>query len=68
MGHRRRRRYELRWKTEYFFRVLTIGTRIESRRPGTADNLRKCFAFDAVTAYRIRGLKLPVRERSDDID
>ena len=37
-----------------FFRVLKTGTRIEDRRLDDAEDLRKCLAFDAITASRVR--------------
>ncbi len=58
--------YELRWRIERFFHALKVGTRIEDRRLNDADDLRKCFAFDAVTAFRVWDLSLLARERPDD--
>ena len=58
--------YELRWRIERFFHALKVGTRIEDRRLDDADDLRKCFAFDAVTAFRVWDLSLLARERPDD--
>ena len=45
--------YELRWQIERFFHALKVGTRIEDRRLDLADDLRKCLAFDAITAFRV---------------
>ena len=42
--------YERRWTIEEYFRVLKTGTRVEDRRLDHADDLRKCLAFDAITA------------------
>ncbi len=58
--------YELRWRIERFFHALKVGTRIEDRRLDDADDLRKCFAFDAITAFRVWDLSLLARERPDD--
>ncbi len=58
--------YELRWRIERFFHALKTGTRIEDRRLDEADDLRKCLAFDAVTAFRVWDLSLLARERPDD--
>ncbi len=33
-----------------WFRTLRTGTRLKGRRPDSADDLRRCLAFDAVTA------------------
>ena len=45
--------YERRWLIEEFFKALKVGTRIEDRRLDEADDLRKCLAFDAITACRV---------------
>ncbi len=58
--------YELRWRIERFFHALKQGTRIEDRRLDHADDLRKCLAFDAITAFRVWDLSLLARERPDD--
>ena len=58
--------YELRWRIERFFHALKVGTRIEDRRLDEADDLRKCLAFDAVTAFRVWDLSELARERPGD--
>ena len=58
--------YELRWRIERFFHALKVGTRIEDRRLDDADDLRKCLAFDAITAFRVWDPALLARERPDD--
>ena len=58
--------YELRWRIERFFHALKVGTRIEDRRLDEADDLRKCLAFDAITAFRVWDLALLARERPND--
>ena len=58
--------YELRWRIERFFHALKVGTRIEDRRLDEADDLRKCLAFDAITAFRVWDLSLLARERPDE--
>ena len=58
--------YELRWRIERFFHALKVGTRIEDRRLDEADDLRKCLAFDAITAFRVWELSLLARERPND--
>ena len=60
------RRYELRCRIERIFHALTVGTCIEDRRLDEADDLRKCLAFDAITAFRVWDLSLLARERPDD--
>ena len=58
--------YELRWRIERFFHALKVGTRIEDRRLDEADDLRKCLAFDAITAFRVWDLSILARERPND--
>ena len=58
--------YELRWRIERFFHALKQGIRIEDRRLDEADDLRKCLAFDAVTAFRVWDLTHLARKRPDD--
>ena len=58
--------YELRWRIERFFHALKVGTRIEDRRLDEADDLRKCLAFDAITAFRVWDLALLARERPNE--
>ncbi len=63
--------YEARWTVEEYFRILKVGTRVEDRRLDDADDLRKCLAFDGVTAWRVMDLErlardkphMPARER-----
>ncbi len=55
--------YELRWRIARFFHALKQGTRIEDRHLDQADDLRKCFAFDAITAFRVWDLTHLVRTR-----
>ncbi len=57
--------YKCRWSIETWFRTLKTGTRIKSRRFDAADDLRKCLAFDAVTACRVADLTQLARERPD---
>ncbi len=59
------RRYELRWRIEEYFRALKTGTRIKDRRLDAADDLRRCLAFDAITAFRVWDLQLLARESPD---
>ena len=58
--------YELRWRIERFFHALNVDARIEDRRRDDADDLRKCLAFDAITAFRVWNLSFLARERPDD--
>ncbi len=60
------RRYALRWRIERFFHALKVGTRIKDRRLDAAGDLKKCLAFDAITAFRVRDLTRLARERPDD--
>ena len=54
--------YRCRWVVEEFFRVLKTGTRIERRMFDAADDLDKCLAFDAVTAWRVFTLERAARD------
>ncbi len=54
--------YEARWTIEEYFRILEVGTRVEDRRLDHADDLRKCLAFDAVTAWRVMDLERRARD------
>ena len=57
---------ELRWRIERFFHALKTGTRIEDRRLDEAGDLRKCLAFDAITAFRVWDPSPLARERPDE--
>ena len=59
--------YELRWSIERFFHALKTGTRIEDRRLDEADDLKKCLAFDAITAFRVWDLTWLARTRANDL-
>ena len=55
--------YRRRWVIEEFFRVLKSGTRIEKRMFDDAEDLRKCLAFDAITAWRVFDLERMARDK-----
>ncbi|MCY3983967.1 MAG: hypothetical protein OXE85_08635, partial [Roseovarius sp.] len=57
--------YELRWKIERSLHALKVGTRIGDRRLDDADAPRGRLAFDAITAFRVRDLSLPAREKPE---
>ena len=57
--------YRRRWTVETWFRTLKTGTRIKDRRLDSADDLRKCLAFDAVTAVHVADLTVLARERPE---
>ena len=57
--------YRTRWSIETWFRTLKTGTRIKDRRLDSADDLRKCLAFDAVTAVHVADLTVLARERPE---
>ncbi len=57
------RRYELRWTIEEYFRTLKTGDGIEARQLDNADDLRKCLAFDAITACEVFNLVRLARDR-----
>ena len=58
-------RYRRRWVIEEYFKVLKSGARIEERRLDHADDLRKCLAFDAITAWRVFDLDRLARVEPD---
>ena len=57
--------YERRWLIEEFFKALKVGTRVEDRRLDEADDLRKCLAFDAITACRVMTIERFARSEPD---
>ena len=57
--------YEARWGIEEFFRVLKSGMHIEDRKLRTADALKKCLVFDAVTAWQVFSLARYARDAPD---
>ena len=46
-------RYRARRGIEEFFRVLKSGMRLVDHRLDHVEDLRKCLAFDAITAWRV---------------
>ncbi len=59
--------YRLRWQIERFFHALKQGTRIQDRQLNHADDLLKCLAFDAVTAFRVWNLTWRGRNRASEL-
>ncbi len=57
--------YERRWWIEEYFKALKAGTRIKDRRLDQADDLRKCLAFDAITACLVMDIERTAREHPD---
>ena len=53
--------YESRWAIETWFSVLKTGTRVMDRQLDTADDLRKCLAFDVITACHVHDLNFMAR-------
>ena len=49
--------YERRWLIKEWFRALKTGTRIKDRRLKAADDLRRCLAFDAITACAVMSVE-----------
>ncbi len=54
--------YETRWTIEEYFGILKVGTRVEDRKLDHADDLRKCLAFDSVSAWRVMDLERHARD------
>jgi len=59
--------YRLRWQIERFFHALKQGARINDRQLNHPDDLRKCAAFDAITAFRVWDLTWLGRNRPDEL-
>ena len=59
--------YELRWRIRDFFEALKAGTHIGDRRIRKAGGQRNCFAFDAITAFRVWDLSFSANGRADDL-
>ena len=57
--------YESRWAIETWFSVLKTGTRVMDRQLDTADDLRKCLAFDVITACHVHDLNFMARTEPD---
>ena len=57
--------YEARWAIETWFSVLKTGTRLMDRQLDTADDLRKCLVFDAITACHVHDLNFMARTEPD---
>jgi len=53
--------YEACWNIETWFSVLRNGSRIATRQFDHASDLRKCLAFDAVTACHVHDLNVMAR-------
>ena len=58
--------HQLRWRTGRFLHALKVGTGTGDRRLDEADGPRRCLALNAITAFRVRDLTFPARERPDD--
>ena len=56
------RRYCMRWTIEEFYMVLKTGLKAEERRFKRIGDLRRCLAFDAVTACRLFDIDRPTRK------
>ena len=57
--------YQTRWAFETWFSALKTGTRIEHRQLDDAEGLRKCLAFDAITACHVHDLNFMARTVPD---
>ena len=57
--------YEKRWLIEEYFAAVKTGTRIKDRRLNAADDLRRCLAFDAVTACTVMSVERLARSAPD---
>ncbi len=56
---------EKRWLIAEYFGALKVGTRIKDRKLNLADDLRKCLAFDAVTACTVMSIERLARSMPD---
>ncbi len=57
--------HERRWLIEEWFAAVKTGTRIKDRRLNAADDLRRCLAFDAITACTVMSVERLVRSVPD---
>ena len=57
--------YSRRWTIEEYFRTLKSGCKVEERKPDHADDLRKCLAFDVITACHVFDLARSAREHPE---
>ena len=57
--------YGRRWLVEEWFAALRTGTRIKDRRLNAADDLRRCLAFDAITACTVMSVERLARSEPD---
>ena len=57
--------YESRWLIEEWFAAVKTGTRIKDRRLNAADDLRRCLAFDAITACTVMSVERLARSAPD---
>ena len=57
--------YEKRWLIEEYFSALKTGTRIKDRKLNAADDLRRCLAFDAITACTVMSVERLARSAPD---
>ncbi len=57
--------YEKRWLIEEYFAAVKTGTRIKDRRLNAADDLRRCLAFDAITACTVMSVERLARSAPD---
>ena len=57
--------YGKRWLIEEWFAALKVGTRIRDRRLNAADDLRRCLAFDAITACTVMSIERLARSAPD---
>ncbi len=56
---------EGRWRIEEWFSALKTGTRIKDRRLDAADDLRRCLAFDAITACTVMSIERLARSKPE---
>lgn len=57
--------YEARWGIEEYFRALKTGCQVEERQFDDVEDLMKCLAFDAITAWRVFDLQRVAKKEPD---
>ena len=57
--------YRTRWAIESCIEALKTGTRVKDRQLDDAEDLRKCLAFDAITACHVHDLNFMARTAPD---
>lgn len=58
--------YSIRWQIETFHKILKSGCKVEKRRFGNVENIKKYLALDSIIAWKIFSLTMLNREESKE--